>query len=183
MSRPVLAAIAAILLLAPAAGAAQVSYVDDGQVWIAALDGSAKRSLSGPSPDDRPYQEAVQSDDGHVLGVRRIGGQQGQLNSTVLWAPDGSQAGAGTLTMKPGYTVNAYPATLDLTPDGKTVVYGYSLSRLNAQAQYEFSFGTMGMNSSGQFTQGIDIPVENGTLAGTRVVGRDISIFKLVIMR
>jgi hypothetical protein len=163
-----------LLLLAltgGAARAAQVAYIDGGQVWISTLDGAQKRSLSGPSPDGRPYTETAQADGGTVIGVRREPGKIGTLNATSLWGPDGTKIGDGALTARPGRTSYAYPVTLDLTPDGRTVVYGYAnWSGFGLETQYEF--GTYAEGSSGWYIEPFDIePVRSGTLAGSRVVG------------
>src|SRR5690606_8731035 len=121
--------------------AAQVAYVDGGQVWVSTLDGTQKRSLSGPSPDAKEWTEVAQADSGAILGARREPGKQGYLNATTLWGPDGAVAGHGALTGKPGWSINSYPVSLDLTPDGGTVVYGYSNSRLGPGG-FEAVFGT-----------------------------------------
>ncbi len=165
-----LSLLAAALFVGPAT-AAQVAYVDGGQIWVSTLDGSQKRSLSGPSPDAKQWTEVAQADGGAILGVRREPGKQGYLNATTLWAPDGAVAGHGALTGKPGWSVNAYPVSLDLTPDGGIVVYGYSLSRLNSEAKYEAAFGTYAEGSTNWYIEPFDVEgMKSGTLAGSRLV-------------
>lgn len=83
------------LALAAAAGATQVAYSDGDQVWVSTLDGSKKRSLSGPSPDEKQWREVAQADDGTIIGVRREGTKMGNFNATQLWNPDGSVRGYG----------------------------------------------------------------------------------------
>lgn len=158
--RLVLAALSAFSLLAAlgasGAGAAQVAYVDGGQVWISTLDGSSKRSLSGPSPDEKTWTETAQAENGTVIGVRREPGKIGTLNATTLWGPDGAVVGNGTLTAKPGRTSYAYPVTLSLSPDGKIVTYGYSnWSGFGLETKYEF--GTYAEGSSSWYLEPFDL--------------------------
>ncbi|MBS1890538.1 MAG: hypothetical protein JST59_04550 [Actinobacteria bacterium] len=174
--RFVLAALSAFCLLAAfgatGAGATQVAYVDGGQVWISTLDGASKRSLSGPSPDAKTWTETAQAENGTVIGVRREPGKMGTLNATQLWGPDGATIGYGSLTAKPGRVSYAYPVTLDLTPDGRTVTYGYAnWSGFGLETKYEF--GTYAEGSSGWYIEPFDIEGrESGTLSGSRVVAR-----------
>jgi hypothetical protein len=174
--RLVLAALSAFSLLAAlgagVAGAAEVAYVDGGQVWISTLDGASKRSLSGPSPDEKTWTETAQAENGTVIGVRREPGKIGTLNATTLWSPDGAVVGNGSLTAKPGRTSYAYPVTLSLSPDGKIVTYGYSnWSGFGLETKYEF--GTYAEGSSSWYIEPFDIEGrESGTLSGSRLVAR-----------
>ncbi|MBS1843159.1 MAG: hypothetical protein JST53_01970 [Actinobacteria bacterium] len=157
---------------ATGAGATQVAYVDGGQIWISTLDGASKRSLSGPSPDAKTWTETAQAENGTVIGVRREPGKIGTLNATQLWGPDGSTIGYGSLTAKPGRNSYAYPVTLNLTPDGKTVTYGYSnWSGFGLETHYEF--GTYAEGSSNWYIEPFDLEGrESGTLSGSRLVAR-----------
>jgi hypothetical protein len=153
------------------AWAAQVAYIDGDQVWVSTLDGSQKRSLSGPSPDEKQWREVGQADDGTVIGVRREGSMMGQFNATRLWGPDGSVIGEGRLTAKPGRTSYAFPVTLDLTPDGVTAVYGYAnWTGFGTGTTYEF--GTYAEVSKDWSSEPFDVrTVASGTLVGRRIVG------------
>jgi len=174
--RLVLSVLSAIFLLAAlgatGAGAAQVAYVDGGQVWISTLDGASKRSLSGPSPDAKSWTETAQAENGTVIGVRREPGKMGNLNVTQLWGQDGSTIGYGSLTARPGRTSYAYPVTLSLSPDGKIVTYGYAnWSGFGLETKYEF--GTYSEGSSNWYIEPFDIEGrESGTLSGNRLVAR-----------
>lgn len=169
--RPLLIAALLLAAMTGSAQAAGVAYVDRDEIWISTLDGQSKRSLSGPSTSEKQWREVAQADDGTIIGVLREGGKMGTLNATRLWAPDGSPAGFGTLTAPTGRSTYAYPVTLDLTPDGKTVVYGYANSS-GFGFEQTFEFGTYAEASSNWFVQPFDITaVESGTLAGRRVVG------------
>ncbi|HEY0278539.1 MAG TPA: hypothetical protein VGC32_09750 [Solirubrobacterales bacterium] len=153
------------------AGATEVSYVDGGQVWVSTLDGSSKRSLSGPSPDAKTWTEAAQAENGTVIGVRREPGKIGTLNATRLWDASGNVIGDGSLTARSGRTSYAYPVTLNLTPDGRVVTYGYAnWSGFGLETQYEF--GTYAEGSSSWYVEPFDVrAVKSGTLVGNRVVG------------
>lgn len=174
--RLVLAALSTFCLCAAfgatGAGATEVAYIDGGQVWISTLDGASKRSLSGPSPDAKVWTETAQAENGTVIGVRREPGKIGTLNATQLWGPDGSTIGYGSLTAKPGRNSYAYPVTLNLTPDGKIVTYGYAnWSGFGLETKYEF--GTYAEGSSNWYLEPFDIEGrESGTLSGNRLVAR-----------
>jgi hypothetical protein len=173
--RLVLAALSTLCLAsalgASGAGAAQVAYVDGGQIWVSTLDGAAKRSLSGPSPDAKSWTETAQAQNGTVIGVRREPGKIGTLNATTLWSADGTVIGNGSLTAPTGRTSYAYPVTLSLTPDGKVVTYGYAnWSGFGLNTVYEF--GTYAEGSSGWYIEPFDVRgVRSGTLTGNRLVG------------
>lgn len=157
--------------LAGPAGAAQVAYVDGGQIWVSTLDGATKRSLSGPSPDAKTWTETAQAENGTIIGVRREPGKIGTLNATQLWGPDGATIGYGSLTAKPGRTSYAYPVTLSLSPDGSIVTYGYAnWSGFGLETKYEF--GTYAEGSSNWYIEPFDVrSVQSGTLVGRRLVG------------
>lgn len=177
--RLVLLALVLLAFSAPAAGAAEVAYVDGGQIWISTLDGAHRRSLSGTSPDAKVWSEVAQADNGSVIGVRREPGKVAPLNATQLWDAAGNVIGNGALTAPTGRTTYAYPVTLDLTPDGQVVVYGYSnATGFGLERTYEF--GTYAEGSSAWYIQPFDIgEVEDGTLAGNRVVGLSGSTISL----
>jgi hypothetical protein len=162
--------LASAVLAGPAA-AAEVAYVDGGQIWVSTLDGSAKRSISGPSPDAKTWTETAQAENGTIIGVRREPGKMGTLNATRLWGPDGTVIGDGSLTAKPGRTSYAYPVTLSLSPDGKVVTYGYAnWSGFGLGTTYEF--GTYAEGSSSWYIEPFDVrAVRSGTLVGRRLVG------------
>jgi hypothetical protein len=173
--RLVLAVLSALCLAAfagtAAAGAAQVAYIDGGQVWISTLDGAQKRSLSGPSPDRYVWSETAQAEDGTVIGVRGDHGSVRYPNATQLWGPDGAPIGNGTLTTPNGRTVYTYPVTLSLSPDGKIVTYGYSNST-GFGMETTFETGTYAEGSSGWYIQPFDVgSIRAGTLVGSRLVG------------
>jgi hypothetical protein len=173
--RLVLAALSAFCLAAAlgatGAVAAQVAYVDNGEIWVSTLDGASKRSISGPSPDAKQWSETAQAQNGSVLGVRRESGKIGTLNATTLWSADGTVLGNGSLTAPTGRTSYAYPVTLDLSPDGSIVTYGYAnWSGFGLNTVYEF--GTYAEGSTNWYVQPFDVRgIRSGTLSGSRLVG------------
>jgi hypothetical protein len=160
------------------AHAAGVAYIQTepgksyGQVVVASLDGQTKVQLS-PTPTDPPderWLDVAQGDGGQIIGVRNVPGRQGQFATFAIWQPDGTLTDQGPLQNISGYSVNVLPLSVDITPDGKSMVYGYSNSRFTTQ--YEFAQGfvpqSVATRSSGTplNTSGQEWP----TLAGRRVV-------------
>jgi len=121
------------------AGAATVSYVSGDNVWLSSFDGSKKAKISGPAGDGRVWIESAQSDNGRVIAVRREPGKVSQLNSFTLWGPDRGIVYQGALNGENGWSTYAFPVSIDLTADGRSVVYGYANSRgFFPTAQFEF---------------------------------------------
>lgn len=173
--RSLLLALALALVGAGAgtAGATQVSYVDGGQVWVATLDGAAKRSLSGPSPDAYTWSQAAQSDDGYVIAYRWTPGSFVLTgNAGQTWGPDGSPQTAGDTVAQylTGTTGDVLPVRMNLAPGGTFFNYGYS------NYTYGFPVGTL---RTGTYARGVswvirplDIAgVEWPGMAGNRIVG------------
>lgn len=169
-----IAVVATGLLPVAAAHAAGVAYIDGGQVWVSSLDGQAKVQLSPTptDPADEKWIDVAQGDGGQVIGVRNVPGRQGQYATFAVWQPDGTLTDQGPLQNISGYSVNVLPLSLDLTPDGKSMVYGYSDSRLNSMAQFELATGfvpqvvTTRVSGTPLNTSGQEWP----TLVGRRVV-------------
>ena len=126
--RKVLITTLLLFLLIPGAGAAAatVAYLDQGEVRLASDDGTRKRTLAGPTADGRVWLELAQADNGRVLAVRREPNKIAPLNTFTLWGPGGDQLYEGSLKVPPGWSTSAFPVSLDLTADGRNVVYGYS---------------------------------------------------------
>ncbi len=165
------------------ASAASVSYVDGGEVWQSTLDGSRKAKLSG---GDTTYKEVAQADGGRTVGVRR----DGSLSRFTLFNPDGSVAHDGPLQYEVGsWTTRAYPLSVDITPDGGSLIYGFSNSYYNAAlfpSPYVFGRGSLLISSANinPFTQTIFAPLKQSdrewpTLVGNRIVaasGNDVVV-------
>ncbi|MDO8210217.1 hypothetical protein [Conexibacter sp. CPCC 206217] len=171
--RSLLLALALVGAGAGTAGATQVSYIDGGQVWVATLDGAAKRSLSGPSPDAYTWSQQAQSDDGYVIAYRWTPGNYVLTgNAGQEWGPDGAPQTSGDNLAQylTGATGDILPVHMNLAPGGAFFSYGYS------NYQYAYPVGTL---RTGTYARGVswvirplDISgVEWPGLAGDRIVG------------
>lgn len=130
--RWVAAALIGLGVVAPAASAAGVAYVGgDKEIWVASLDGAQKLRLSGGEGD---WLAAAQSDTGWVVGVRNIPGKISTLSTFKVWNASGVQVYGGPLA---GNTGDVYPLSLDLTADGRGILYGFS------RYIYGFPVGTL----------------------------------------
>ncbi|HET6507502.1 MAG TPA: hypothetical protein VFG42_12005 [Baekduia sp.] len=172
--------IALALLLPPAAAAeaTQLSYVDQGQVWVSTLDGAQKRAISGPAPvvapgESRAWTEQAQSDDGWIVAVARVSGGTGAAAPTRVWSPDGAVAAQSTLGYHGAYNNGslAVPVQLDLGPGGQQMIYTYSdmVYGYPTSTLYQGTWATNTSNSSGE---PFDVPSLIGSsLVGSRWVG------------
>jgi hypothetical protein len=163
---------AALLVPATAVHAAGVAYIDGGQVWVSSLDGQTKVQLS-PTPTDPPGEQWIdvaQGDGGQVIGVRNVPGRQGQFATFAVWQADGTLTDQGPMQNISGYSVNVLPLSLDLTPDGKSMVYGYSLSRYTSQYEFAEGFVTQPVSTRSASTPFSVSGRQWPTLAGKRVV-------------
>lgn len=112
----------AMSLLAMSARAASVVYVDGNEVWVSTTDGATKLRLSAGEGD---WREVAQSDNGYIVGTRREAGKIANVASFTVWDPSGKILHFGPLAGNSNGS-NAYPLSLDITPDGGLIVYGYS---------------------------------------------------------
>src|SRR5687768_3469421 len=69
-----LAAVVAAVATPAVAGAASVAYLDNGEVWLASLDGTKKARLASPvvngDGDTEKWLDVAQSDGGRIVAVR-----------------------------------------------------------------------------------------------------------------
>ncbi len=125
----VLLSAGAFLAVFGAATAAQadVAYVGaDKEVWISSLDGAIKERLSaGEGEGEVKWLDTAQSDTGWVVGVRNIPGRLAQYSTFTVWNPQGAAIYNGPLAGEVGGS-SAYPLSLDLTNDGRGIIYGFS---------------------------------------------------------
>lgn len=178
-----LGGLAALAATPATASAASVSYVDGGEVWQSTLDGSRKAKLSG---GDTTYKEVAQADGGRTVGIRREA--RAELSRFTLFNPDGAVAHDGPLQYEVGsWTTRAYPLSVDITPDGGSLIYGFSNSYYNAAlfpSPYVFGRGSLLISSQNinPSTQTIFAPLKQAdrewpTLVGNRIVaasGNDV---------
>lgn len=126
------AVVAALAAVPATAGAASVAYVDNGEIWVAALDGSSRTRI-GPQvtfqgdsgPVTQKYLEVAAADGGRIIGVRNEPGKIANLSRFRVWEPDGQVARNtsgqeldGALGNDGAGPFYVYPLSLDITPDG-----------------------------------------------------------------
>jgi len=172
-------ALLAVLLLVPAgaATATGVAYLDGNEVWVASVDGQTRVRLSAGEGD---WLAVAQGDGGHVVGVRNEPGRNGSFATFAVWQPDGTLTDQGPLQSRSGYSISAIPVGLDITPDGRSMVYGFSQSRYDSStfpATFVLDTGTYAQSVA---TRAGGVPfamddVDWPTLAGSRVVGASSS--------
>ncbi len=106
---------------------ADVAYVGaDKEVWISSLDGAIKERLSaGESEGEVKWVDTAQSDTGWVVGVRNIPGRSALYSTFTVWNPQGAAIYNGPLAGEVG-GLSVYPLSLDLTNDGRGIIYGFS---------------------------------------------------------
>ncbi|MEW6582942.1 MAG: hypothetical protein AB1416_09295, partial [Actinomycetota bacterium] len=133
MIRRSLPTLLAAAVLAPgAAHAASIAYIDNGEVWLASLDGTRKARLATPVVNSggatERWLDVAQSDGGRIVAVRNEPGKIARLSTYRIWEPDGTSTVQGPLTSPAGWAIYAYPLGFDITADGKHLVYGFSNS-------------------------------------------------------
>ncbi len=123
----VLASASLAVFGAATAAQADVAYVGaDKEVWISSLDGAIKERLSaGESEGEVKWVDTAQSDTGWVVGVRNNPGRSALYSTFTVWNPQGAAIYNGPLAGETGGS-SAYPLSLDLTNDGRGIIYGFS---------------------------------------------------------
>jgi hypothetical protein len=165
-----------LMLAAPAvANAASVAYIENGEVWVASLDGTSKVRLAGPVPNGAGAMEkwvaVAASDGGRIVAVRNEPGKTSKLSWMKVWEPNGTSTVEGPLTATSGWFIYVYPLSLDITADGAHMVYGYSNSTLCCPTV--FGRGTYVRPVSNSVLAPITIEgYEEPTLIGSRVIAK-----------
>ncbi len=115
---------------------ADVAYVGaDKEVWISSLDGAIKERLSaGESEGEVKWVDTAQSDTGWVVGVRNIPGRSALYSTFTVWNPQGAAIYNGPLAGETG-GLSIYPLSLDLTNDGRGIIYGFSTFHQSTSTQ------------------------------------------------
>lgn len=156
-----------VALLAQTAQAS-VAYIDGNEVWVSSDDGARKLRLSAGEGD---WREVAQSDQGYIVGTRRESGKIAQLASFTVWDPSGKIFKFGSLSGDMGCS-NAYPLSLDITPSGGNLVYGFSCYT------YGYPVGTLVngtyLKASADTTTAVPLKLTNArypTLVGARILG------------
>ena len=127
-----LAAVLAGLATPAVADAASVAYVDNGEVWLASLDGAKKARLAttvvNSDGDTEKWLDVAQSDGGRIVAVRNKPGRISNFSWFKIWEPNGTSTVEGPLNAPSGWTSYTYPLGFDITANGSHLVYGYSNS-------------------------------------------------------
>lgn len=107
---------AALGLGAPAlAAASSIVYINGGNVWIAAPDGTQQYQVTTDGSPSDPYSRPSQADDGTIVAVR------GNPARLYRLRQNGDQLNAPFTTVSPlGNVVDA-----EVSPDGRTVAYAF----------------------------------------------------------
>ncbi len=114
-----------VATLPSVAGATSLAYIDEGEVWLASLDGVQKSRLSD---GDGNWQYVAASDGGRVAAVQRVPSQISQTSTFRVWEANRRVAFNGALSAVSGYQNYAYPLSFDISADGSFLVYGFSAS-------------------------------------------------------
>ena len=87
-----LAAVLAALATPAVANAASVAYVDNGEVWLASLDGAKKARLAttvvNSDGDTEKWLDVAQSDGGRIVAVRNKPGRISNFSWFKIWEPE-----------------------------------------------------------------------------------------------
>ena len=113
-----LAATAALLLVPSAAAADSIAYLQGGDIWVAAPDGSQRVRVT---TDAGPYTGPSQADDGTIATSQR--------SEIVLLRHDGREIRRihpPALVDAAGQPVDGVPANVAISPDGRTIAYVFT---------------------------------------------------------
>lgn len=171
--RSALIAILALLMMAPAAGAASIAYVDGGEVWLSSLDGKQKVRLAAPVVNGAgaidKWLAVAASDNGRIVAARNEPGKISRYSWFKAWEPNGTSTVEGPLNAPTGWSSYVYPLGLDVTADGKHMVYGYSNS--SSCCPISFAQGTYVRPVTNSSLDPINISgQEHPTLFGSRII-------------
>ena len=97
-----------LMLVAPGvADAASVAYVENGEVWVSSLDGSAKARLAAPvvnaNGDTEKWLAVAASDGGRIVAARNKPGRIASFSWFKVWEPDGTSTVEGPLNYPGGW--------------------------------------------------------------------------------
>jgi hypothetical protein len=171
--RSALIATFCLLVLAPAASAASIAYIDGGEVWLSSLDGTQKVRLAGhavnSSGETEKWLAVAASDSGRIVAARNVPGRIASFTWFKVWEPDGTSTVEGPLNAPSGWTIYVYPLGFDMTADGKHMVYGYSNS--SSCCPITFARGTYVRPVTNSVLPPIVVSgQEHPTLLGNRVI-------------
>jgi hypothetical protein len=161
-----------VALAPPAAWAGSIAYIDNGEVWVSSLDGAQKVRIASPAVTlagkTEKYNAVAAADGGRIVAARNEPGKLSSFSWFKAWEPDGTSTVEGPLNSRPGWSLYVYPLGFDVTPDGGTMIYGYSNSSC---CPYTLGQGTYVRPVSNSPLEPIGISgQEDPSLFGSRVV-------------
>lgn len=158
-----------IAALSASAASASIAYVDQNEIWVSSDDGARKARLSAGEGD---WRQVAQSDQGFIVGVRKEANKISQLASFTVWDPTGKIVRFGSLSGHiDGIGLNVYPTSLDITPSGGNIVYGYQ-RQYGLYPDSQLVYGTY-MKLTADATTAVPLSLtgwKDGTLIGTQVI-------------
>lgn len=173
----VLSVAATLTLTGSATATPSVSYTQGGSLWLSSLNGKQKRKLAAKPKGKVKWIETAQSDNGRVIAVKRDPARMANLNSYVLWGPTGKRIIQGSLTADSGWTSYVFPLSLDLTSNGKVVVYGYQYFTYNYPVS-SIEEGTSVKSVTAGYLNPVNLVGEQWpTTAGSRIVASQQDVF------
>jgi len=168
----VLSAAITLALAGSAAAAPSVSYTQGGSLWLSSLNGKQKRKLAAKPKGKVKWIETAQSDNGRVIAIKRDPAKISNLNSYVAWSPAGKRITQGSLTADSGWLSYVLPLSLDLSSDGKILVYGYQYYTYNYPVS-NLEEGTSVKSLSAGYLNPINLVGELWpTIVGNRIVAQ-----------
>ncbi len=172
-----------VALAAPAAWAGSVAYIDNGEVWVASLDGAQKVRIGSPvvtsNGDTEKYNTVAAADGGRIVAARIVPGKISSFSWFKAWEPNGTSTVEGPLNSVSGFSLYVYPLSLDLTPDGVHMVYGYSNSNC---CPFSLSTGTYVRPVTNSPLPPIAISgQQDPTLFGSRVIAHSGAIVNVQV--
>jgi len=173
----VLSVAVTLALTGSATAAPSVSYTQGGSLWLSSLNGKQKRKLAAKPKGKVKWIETAQSDNGRVIAIKRDPAKIANLNSYVAWGPTGKRIIQGSLTADSGWLSYVMPLSLDLSSDGKILVYGYQYYTYNYPVS-NLENGTSVKSLSAAYLKPINIVGELWpTMVGNRIVAQQQDVF------
>lgn len=143
---PVGAALAALALVPPAAGASSIAYVKDHNVWLGAPDGSRTHQVTADGTAALPYRSPSQADDGTIAAGRGHEILRLRQNGEVIGRLD-----PPALTDTASHVIDGVPVDVAISPDGTKIAW--SFARVSCPIAWECGGrAAMGITDAAQVT-------------------------------
>lgn len=141
------------LLAAPAA-AAELTYIDQSNVYVENLDGSARHALSTDGTPARPYVLPTADEQGSLAAFQANAttGQQ----EIVYWAYGKGTPVRNRMPRSPGDQTTSPPTSARMQPDGASVTLGYTFLAFGDPAQPRYGRSNPGSPSLADAQTAID---------------------------